>query len=485
MSVNTFRSKAHTVLLAAILALTFLSLSAVLSPAAYAQDTTPRDTRTWTDPNGGASFTFSTPDIFSSCSTRGDRIWTIGMRPTWRLQGYVRVRLPSSTGTFITETLINQTTDLDLLVIYPPVSEWQNNGSNREIHVDLAINVIDTTTGANVPWVGGDQVNAPGVLGPGQQDWDVFCSTPPTPNISIKKYTNGADADNPTAAGVPLIAPGAPVTWTYRLTNNGPVDIPFADISVTDNIAGVNPVFSAVISGDLKGDGNGLLQPNEVWEYVATGVAVNLSNPPAGLVLNTNACQQGVVGAPGRNAYTNIGTVTIPNRSATDPSSYCNPEASVSVAKTAVTSYTRTYTWEIAKSVSPAVVNLFEGQNANVGYTVQVTRSAPIDSGWQVSGVISVTNTGASAVQLNSVSDSISGVGSVTVTCPANSVPGSLGAGVTLVCTYSSALPDGTARTNTATATFNTSSTATGTAAVTFGQPSTIVNGKRESKTES
>ncbi len=389
----------------------------------------------------------------------------------------MRVRLPSSTGTFITETLINQTTDLDLLVLYPPVSEWQNNGSNREIHVDLAINVIDTTTGANVPWVGGDQANAPGVLGPGQQDWDVFCSTPPTPSITIKKYTNGADADNPTAAGVPLIAPGQPVTWTYRVTNNGPVDIPFADISVTDNIAGVNPVFSSVISGDLKGDGNGLLQPGEVWEYSATGVAVNLSNPPAGLVLNTNACQQGVVGAPGRNAYTNVGTVTIPNTSASDPSSYCNPPASIAVSKTADPSYTRTFTWEIAKSVSPAVVNLFEGQNANVGYTVQITRTGQVDSGWQVSGTINVTNTGSVAVTINSVADSISGVASpASVSCPVT-LPTSLAANATLVCTYTSPLPDATQRTNTATVTYNGSSTATGTAAVTFGQPTTTVNG--------
>ena len=478
MSASTFRGKAQTVMFAAILALAFLSIASIFSPAAYAQDTTPRDTRTWPTtgpvPDGGVPFTFSTPDIMNNCSTRGDRIWTIGLRPGWTLDGTVTVRQPNGSQIF-TVIQINQSVDLNLLVPYPPVSQWQDNISNREIHVDLSIAVLDDTD-TPVSWIG-DEPTAPGILGPRGQDWDVFCSTPPTPSITIKKYTNGADADDPTAAGVPLIAPGQPVTWAYRLTNNGPVDIPFADISVTDNIAGVNPVFSSVISGDLKGDGNGLLQPNEVWEFVATGVAVNLSNPPAGLVLNTNACQQGVVGAPGRNAYTNVGTVTIPNTSDTDPSSYCNPAASVSVAKTAVTSYIRTYNWEIAKSVSPAVVNLFEGQNANVGYTVQVTRSAPVDSGWQVSGVISVTNTGASAVQLNSVTDSISGVGNVAVTCPAGSVPGSLAANATLVCTYTSALPDATARTNTATATFNTSSTATGTAAVTFGQPTTTVNG--------
>ncbi len=148
----------------------------------------------------------------------------------------------------------------------------------------------------------------------------------------------------------------------------------------------------------------------------------------------------------------------------------------VEVIKTANTSYTRTYAWEIAKSVSPSVVNLFEGQNANVGYTVQVTRTGFVDSGWAVNGVISVTNNSAVAVTLNSVTDSISGVGAVSVNCPAT-LPTTLGAGATLVCTYSSALPNGNARTNTATATYNTNSTATGAAAVTFGDPTTVVSG--------
>jgi hypothetical protein len=147
----------------------------------------------------------------------------------------------------------------------------------------------------------------------------------------------------------------------------------------------------------------------------------------------------------------------------------------VAVSKTANTTYTRTYTWEIAKSVSPAVVNLFEGQQASVGYTVQVTRSAPVDSGWAVAGVISVANNSQVAVTLNSVTDAISGVGNVTVNCPVT-LPASLGAGQTLVCTYTSALPNGTDRTNTATATYNTNTTATGTAPVTFGAPTTVTN---------
>jgi hypothetical protein len=50
--------------------------------------------------------------------------------------------------------------------------------------VSPQIEVYDAPTGGNkVMWVGGDQTNAPGTLGPGGQDWDVYCRdrTPPPP----------------------------------------------------------------------------------------------------------------------------------------------------------------------------------------------------------------------------------------------------------------------------------------------------------------
>ena len=336
-------------MIAVVLALLALAILSPFGTPAYAQDTTPRDTRTWTQPGTAATFTFSTPDIFNSCSTRGDRIYTIGLQPGWRLDGTVTVRQPNGSQIF-TVIDVNQSVELDLLVPYPPVSQWQNNINNREIHVDLSIAVLDEND-LPVSWIG-DEPTAPGVLGPRQQDWDVFCETPLTPDIAIKKYTNGADADDPTAAGVPLIAAGAPVTWTYRLTNIGPVDIPFAEITVTDNIPGISPVFAAVISGDDKGDGSGLLEPGEVWEYTATGTAVNLTNPPGGqgLVLNPNACQQGNINAPGRNAYTNIGTVTIPNTSDADPSSYCNPEPPTGELTSVCVNTTRTWTVNVSQN---------------------------------------------------------------------------------------------------------------------------------------
>jgi hypothetical protein len=53
---------------------------------------------------------------------------------------------------------------------------------------------------------------------------------PQNPNISIKKYTNGQDAD---AAPGPTILVGAAVQWTYIVTNTG--NVALSNVKVTDN----------------------------------------------------------------------------------------------------------------------------------------------------------------------------------------------------------------------------------------------------------
>jgi len=53
------------------------------------------------------------------------------------------------------------------------------------------------------------------------------------PAIELKKYTNGADADQPTG---PLIQVGQPVTWTYIVRNTG--DQPLVDITLVDDREG-------------------------------------------------------------------------------------------------------------------------------------------------------------------------------------------------------------------------------------------------------
>jgi archaellum component FlaG (FlaF/FlaG flagellin family) len=144
---------------------------------------------------------------------------------------------------------------------------------------------------------------------------------PDAPEIDIVKLTNGQDANDPDGSDVPVVAPGAAVTWTYAVTNTGTVDIPEADITVTDNVIGA---ITAIVD---KADGDAILAPGEVWIYQAVGTALDLTNPPADpdLVLVPGVCTQGGTITPPSTAYTNIGIVTIPTTSASDPSSYCGP----------------------------------------------------------------------------------------------------------------------------------------------------------------
>ena len=81
--------------------------------------------------------------------------------------------------------------------------------------------------------------------------------------IDVEKATNGEDAD---AAPGPSIPAGGSVTWTYRVTNLGNVVV--RRIVVVDD-RGVVP---SLTGGDADGDGE--LDPGEIWTYQATGTAV-------------------------------------------------------------------------------------------------------------------------------------------------------------------------------------------------------------------
>ncbi|MDX1450621.1 MAG: hypothetical protein R3246_16350, partial [Acidimicrobiia bacterium] len=74
------------------------------------------------------------------------------------------------------------------------------------------------------------------------------------------------------------------------------------------------------------------------------------------------------------------------------------------------------------------------------------------DSNWAVDGVITIDNPAPFTATITDVSDEISGTGPVPVDCGVT-FPYDLEAFGTLECTYGSSLPDGTTRTNTATAT--------------------------------
>lgn len=154
---------------------------------------------------------------------------------------------------------------------------------------------------------------------PSASDPSSYCN-PPGPCVMIIKKTNGKDANDPNGPDVPVLTPGAPVTWTYEVANCGNVSVPSLDVLVTDNQPGVTPVYT---SGDTNG--NVLFDPGEIWTYTATGTAFDLANPPAGVHVQPGVCTQGGTVQFPSTAYVNTGTVTIPGASASDPSSYCNP----------------------------------------------------------------------------------------------------------------------------------------------------------------
>jgi hypothetical protein len=148
----------------------------------------------------------------------------------------------------------------------------------------------------------------------------------------------------------------------------------------------------------------------------------------------------------------------------------------VEVEKTAVAEFTRTFAWDINKSVDPATWDLFEGDTGTSEYTVDVTKDDGTDSDASVSGTITITNTSEADAVITGVTDEISGGPTAgDVDCPVT-FPAELDEGDTLVCTYSADLPDTSDQTNTATVTLEEGTVFEGSADVVFGDPTTVVN---------
>jgi hypothetical protein len=120
-----------------------------------------------------------------------------------------------------------------------------------------------------------------------------------------------------------------------------------------------------------------------------------------------------------------------------------------------------------------------------VNYAIEVDASYT-DDGFAASGDIYVKNPAPMDATITGVEDALPGATNLTVECGVD-FPYELPAGETLMCSYSADLPDGSSRTNTATATLqnyaydhagNAAATGTtsfqGTAEVTFGDPARV-----------
>jgi len=153
--------------------------------------------------------------------------------------------------------------------------------------------------------------------------------------------------------------------------------------------------------------------------------------------------------ACGGDAGSHGNVATIVETGQTDNASVTVACHGLSVTKDASTSFDRDWDWDLVKTGDVSQVLLAPGQVYSVGYHVEMS-AVPVDSDWAVSGNITVHNPHPTmSGLLLSVGDEVSIGHAMTVNCPALLVP----AGGSLACTYEGALPDGTSRTNVATAT--------------------------------
>jgi hypothetical protein len=165
----------------------------------------------------------------------------------------------------------------------------------------------------------------------------------------------------------------------------------------------------------------------------------------------------------------------------------------LTVAKDAHTSSTRSYDWQITKERFiaqgevdgdglPSTLTLGLNETFTASYHVTVSVKTVTDSNFHVTGTITISNPAPMVATGVAVSDVITGPITATVDCNPNlignqttvNVPAKSGAtDGQATCTYSADLPNGTSRTNTATATlFGVNYT--GTAPVVFDANTTL-----------
>jgi hypothetical protein len=259
---------------------------------------------------------------------------------------------------------------------------------------------------------------------------------------------------------------GDDIDYEVTVSNTGNVFL--EGISVEDPVIGLNetidlaPGESETFIATIIANASGALGDGRYRVYLplvihGTGSILAANTPTADDITNTATA----------SAKYALATVTASDDCVTKVHE-------LDVSKDAQTSLTRTYLWNIDKTVDdPGPIILLPGGSTTAQYTVTVDLDSPpySDSDWAVEGSITVGNPAPMDAELASVTDMVSPGIAATVNCPSLIVP----AGGSLTCTYDPVqLPDATDRTNTATATLKNNNGGTtgfsGSAQVDFSQ---------------
>jgi hypothetical protein len=160
--------------------------------------------------------------------------------------------------------------------------------------------------------------------------------------------------------------------------------------------------------------------------------------------------------------------------------------APLGVTKTATPAFSRDIPWTISKNVDKTEIDVPNGQPATANYTVDLVHGTPVDSGWTVTGKITVSNPNTfEDVTLTDLKDAIDNHGTCEVDgSPGLKIPAKSKVTYDYQCVYQNGAPNPLLGHNTATATWNADTyfTATGTASgeadADFGSTTpTITNG--------
>jgi len=282
-------------------------------------------------------------------------------------------------------------------------------------------------------------------------EYKVWVSTTADFNPSESK-TDNFHVDDPHIALTRSCTPDAFVndtfTSTITVTNTG--SCPLTGVVVTDSVGGT------------------LSLPDEYLDTLAVGASYSWTVPASSSTAGPFASTTTASGNDDFFAYT-----------ANDTSSCATNVWALSVAKTATTSYTRDWQWSLTKTARPTgTITIEHGSFANVSFIVQASATA-LDSAWAVSGSVTVHNPAPIAATLSALSDVLSDSTPVALQC-GSSAPFTIAGGADLVCSYTIGRGDASNGSNTATATLANnnggSTTFDGSAAYTFGAPTTVLH---------
>ena len=272
-----------------------------------------------------------------------------------------------------------------------------------------------------------------------------------TYSLTLGAATNGTNKATVTLSDA-LVAPRtatAPVTFTTTITN-GSVTV------VDDKTDPAHPVTLGTVSYTDPSP------KNFTYSITKSGVAGTCTD------------------------YTNTATFTTNTTSTTGSDSQTVTVCvgkDLTVTKTAVPTFTRTFHWDIQKLVDKTHVDIASGGTATFNYTVRVTHDAGVDSAWATSGKITVTNPNDwEDITLTSLTDSVDNGGTCSITESAPyTINKSSSKDFHYTCSWASA-PSASSGTNTATAnwdkaTYSTpSGSASGTATFNFNTPTTLTD---------